>query len=274
MIKRALLFSQIFLFAVVPCVFSASLEELVIPGYAAQLRSGSDPIVETQMRNPSPKLLPMDDDLRQFVTRALGALNPNMMVETLYLYEKPEHSRTSADNWDDAQKTGLFNQLLAISTLAGIEYYSASRGEMRTFFEYSQVVDGPETKYPLPDPVYTSPPEELTLYARQTDLTFGDNVYRYDYLTARSGIFFVQENMTALTIALVPVVRRNNLRSVMAVFDCGDALLIYAVSTARALSVPGMGERIGNSFSSRAEAVIKWFTGRADMVFSMENSVE
>jgi hypothetical protein len=261
---------SVFLFAVVPCVFSVPLDELVIPGYAAQLRSSDDLIVETQMRNPSPKLLPLDNDLRQFVTRAVGALNPNMMVETLYLYKKPEHSRTSVDSWDNVQKTGLFNQLLAISTLTGIEYYSASRGETRTFFEYSQVIDGPETKYPLPDPVYTSPPEELTLYARQVDLTFGDNVYHYDYLTARSGIFFVQENITALTIALIPVVGKNNLRSVLAVFDCGDVLLIYAVSTARTLSVPGMGERIGNSFRNRAEAVLKWFAGRADMVFSAE----
>ena len=273
MIKRGLLFFKFFLFAVVPCVFSTPLDRLITSGYASRLLSSADSsIVETQLRNPSPKLLPFDVDLRQFITTAIDALDPNIMVETLYLYKKPVQSRTSADSWDNTQKTGIFNQLLAISTLTGIEYYSASREEMRTLFEYSQVIDGPETKYPLPDPVYASPPAELSLYARQVDLTFGDNVYRYDFMTTQNGIFFAQENLTALAlasipVARIPVVRSNNLRSIMAVFDCGDTLLIYSVSMAKAFSAP-IGERIGNSFSNRADAVLKWFSGRVDMVLS------
>ena len=272
MIKRGVLFLKFFLFAVVPCVFSTPLDRLVTSGYASRLLSSADSIVETQLRNPSPKLLPFDVDLRQFITTAIDALDPNIMVETLYLYKKPEQSRMSADSWDNAQKTKIFNQLLAISTMTGMEYYSPSREEMRTLFEYSQVVDGPETKYPLPDPVYESPPAEMSLYARQVDLTFGDNVYRYNFMTTGNGIFFAQENLTALAlasipVARIPVVRSNNLRSIMAVFDCGDTLLIYAVSMVKALSAP-IGERVGNSFSSRADAVIKWFSGRADMVLS------
>jgi len=250
----------------VPFVFSVPLESIV-PGQAAQLRSSGDFITETQLRNSSPKLLPLDSDLRQFLTVSVGSLNPGIMVESLYLYKKPEYAQTDPDVWDSTQKTGLFNQLLAISTLTGIQYYSASRGTMRTFFEYSNAVDGPDTKYPIPDPVYSTLPAELTLYARQTDLTFGDNIYRYNYTTAKSGIFFVQENITDLTYLRLPVIGRGNLRSVMAVFDCGDALLFYIVSMTKAVSVPVMGNRIGDSFSNRAEALMKWFTGRADLVF-------
>lgn len=250
----------------VPFVFSVPLENIV-PGQAAQLRSTGDFIVETQTRNPSPKLLPLDSDLRQFLTVSIGSLNPNTMVESLYLYKKPENAQTDPGVWDNTQKAGLFNQLLALSTLTGIQYYSASRGAMRTFFEYSNVIDGPDTRYPIPDPVYSAPPDELSLYARQTDLTFGDNIYRYNYKTAKNGIFFVQENITELTYLRVPVIGKDNLRSIMAVFDCGDTLLFYIVSMARAVTVPGMGNRISNSFSNRAEAIMKWFTGRADLVF-------
>jgi len=250
----------------VPFLFSVPLESIV-PGQAAQLRSTGDLITETQLRNSSPKLLPLDSELRQFLTVAIGSLNPNIMVESLYLYKKPDYAHTDPGVWNDTQKAGLFNQLVAISTLTGIQYYSASRGAMRTFFEYSSVVDGPDTKYPLPDPVYPAPPAELTLYARQTDLTFGDNIYRYNYSTAKNGIFFVQENMTDLTYMRVPVIGKGNLRSVMAVFDCGDTLLFYIVSMTGVGSVPGVGNRIGSSFSNRAEALMKWFTGRADLVF-------
>jgi len=272
MIKRKLLLFLFLLSAVVPCVFSMPLDRLVTSGQSSRLLSG-DSIVETQSKNLSPKLLPFDVDLRQLVDTAMNTLDPNMMVETLHLYKKPEHSFASADSWDNAQKAGIFNQLLAISTMTGIEYYSASREEMRTFFEYSQVVDGPEKKYPLPDPVYASPPANISLYARQVDLTFGDNIYRYDYITTQNGIFLAQENLTALALASIPlvkipVVKSNNLRSVIAVFDCGDTILIYAVSMVKAFAAPAMGERVGNSFSNRADAIIKWFSDRADIFFS------
>jgi hypothetical protein len=54
---------------------------------------------------------------------------------------------------------------------------------------------------------------------------------------------------------------------VAAVIDAGDSLLIYIASMAKAASLPGLSGRIGNSFTNRAEAILKWFAGRADRVF-------
>jgi hypothetical protein len=76
--------------------------------------------------------------------------------------------------------------------------------------------------------------------------------------------------MDALNITMVPVIRKGNLRSMMAVFDCGDSVLIYTVIMTRNLSVPGMRDRINISFANRAEALLKWFSGRAEMVFTTE----
>jgi hypothetical protein len=261
--NRKFAFLFLFAFASVVRIFPAPFEELVGDDYAAQIGSGGVPVTEIQLKNPVLKLLPRHAELRRFVTQAMTPLDPSLAVETLYLYKKPVPS----DGWNDVQRAKLFNQIMSLSTLAGIEYYSASRSAMRTFYEYSRVIDGPVTRNPLPDPVFPQPPQSLTLYARQKDLTFGDNVYRYDFLTTRDAFFFTQENMTALTVGIIPAVGKNRLRSVMAVIDCGDSLLIYAVSMARAALIPGMGDRIGNSFSNRADAVIKWFTGKADSVF-------
>jgi hypothetical protein len=36
---------------------------------------------------------------------------------------------------------------------------------------------------------------------------------------------------------------------------------------AKTVAVPGMGERIGASFTNRAKAILKWFTERASGVF-------
>ena len=133
---------------------------------------------------------------------------------------------------------------------------------MRLFYEYSSVIDGPSTKNPRPDPVFPSVPATLTLFARQKDSTFGDNIYRYDYQTNRYAIYFTQENVTGLSYGIIPIIGRGNLRSVMGFYDCGDTLLIYAVSMSNAFSVPGVSDRISSSFTSRAEAVLTWFVDR------------
>ena len=245
-------------------VHSASLEELIEPAFTAALRSGEEKIAQVQQRNPAPVLLPRHNELRSYVTGAMSALEPNILVETLYLYKKGE----GANGWSEAERTGLYNQLLALSTLTGIQYYSASRNAMRTFYESSQAIDGPDTKRAVGDPVYPQPPPALTLYARQKDLTFGENIYSFDYRITADCIFFAQENLTALSYGIIRAVGRNNLRTILAVVDAGDSLLVYAASMARASSVFGMGDRIGASFGNRAEAVFKWFSARADRVFN------
>jgi hypothetical protein len=250
--------------------FADTLADLTSPDLAQKLRSAADgapPITENRLKNPSPVLLPKKGELRRFVNDIYASLDPSMAVEVLHIYKKPA---PDAGGWTDVQRSDLYNQILALSTLAGIEYYSASRKVMRTFYETSAVIDGPATKNPLPDPVFSQPPPEFTLYARQKDLTFGDNIYRYKFVATGDIFMFSQENMTALNYGIIPAVGKNKLQSVMAVIDCGDLLLLYVVSMAKTASIPGMTDRIGNSFANRAEAVLKWFTSRADSVFLPE----
>jgi len=256
--------ASIYMFSLAVCAFSTPLETLVPANHAMMLRDKEQGgIIETQLKNPVPVLVPRHNGIRQKVTGLMNALNPNILVEVLYLYDKPARSRTDAAAWDEKQKITVFNQLTAISSLTGIQYYSASRGAMRVFYEYSSVIEF-ETKKLLPDPVFTQPPASLTLFARQKDLTFGDNIYRYDYITAEDAVFFTQENITALSYGVVPVIGKGNLRSVMAVIDCGHSILIYAASMAKTASVPGVSDKISASFSNRAMAIIHWFTEKTN----------
>jgi hypothetical protein len=241
--------------------FSAQLEDLV-PAYAQKLLRG-EVITETQLKSPQPILIPLFPGLKQFINKAITGLDPNLCVETLHLYKKP----VSQAHWSDNQRLQVCNQLFALSTLTGIEYYSASRKAMRTFYESSVVIDGPKNGKVVSDPVFTQPPIASSLYARQKDLTFGENIYRYDYQSEKEAFFFMQENLTALNVGIITAVGKNKLRSAMAVIDCGDYLLVYAVSLAKASTVLGMGDRIGNSFGNRADAVCKWFFTKADRIF-------
>jgi len=252
----------IYFFLLATPVFGASLEELVDRGLAASLKAAPEPLTELQMKNPGPKLLPRHRELQRFVNETFRSLEPNILVETLSLYQRPQSSRQNANpvaGWSRDEQTGLFNRLTAISTLTGIEYYSASRKAMRVFYESSTVIDDPARKKPLPDPSFTVLPNSHVLYAQQKDLTFGDNIYRFEYRTGADIIFFSQENLSSMNAGIIPAIGKNKFRTVMAVIDTGDTLLVYAAAMAKTASIPGMGDRIGSSFTNRIKAILKWF---------------
>jgi hypothetical protein len=249
-------------------LWGASLEDLSGPETAAELRNGKT-LTAVQFKKAAPRLVPEHAGLRSLFNENMRVLEPTVLVEALARYEKPAGQGPS---WTAAQRSGLFNEAMALSSLEGIQYYSASRKTMRTFYEYSRVIDSPENRRVLPDPALPEPPALFTLYARQKDLTFGENIYRYDYRAGDDYLVFVQENLSAMNAGIIPAVGKNRLRSMVAVIDAGDSLLVYVASMARAATIPGMGDRIGSSFTNRAEAILKWFSGRADRVFGNDRS--
>ena len=251
-------------------VFSVSVSGLNLTDFisveqARSLIAGETP-VETHFKDPEPMLLPRHAGLKRHIDTLREGLDPNMMVETLHIYKKPREAAKAA--WSAGEEAALYNSVLALSTLAGLQYFSESRGVMRTFYEISSVIDGPVTKRPLPDPVYARPPVELTVYARQKDLTFGDNIYQYDFYSSPGIMIFIQQNLTSLTAGIIPAVGKNKLHSVVAILDAEEYILIYATSMAKTVALPGMKERVGNSFANRAEAVLHWFKDQADKAFS------
>ncbi len=245
-------------------LYAEELESLVGADRAAILLQG-DTITELQSKKPEPALIPDMPGVQNIIQTVRNSFSPNIMVESLYIYKKP--AEANQGTWTTDERTAVYNNALALSSLAGIQYYSTSRKTMRTFYETSAVIDNPETKTPRKDPTYFIPPRELIIYARQKDGTFGDNIYKYTYHTEDKYLVFIQENLTTMTAGIIPVIGKNKLHSVVAVIDAGEHLLIYVVSMADAASVPGMGQRVGESFSTRAEAILNWFTGQADQGF-------
>jgi hypothetical protein len=245
-------------------LYGEELEMLVGAERAALLLAG-DFVSEIQFNNPTPLLVPAVAGVQDSIQSVQNSFRPNTMAESLYLYKKPADANQVA--WTEDELTAIYNNSLALSSLAGIQYYSSSRKTMRTFYETSVVIDNLENKNPRRDPVYQIPPKDLTLYARQKDLTFGDNVYQYTYHKEDDYLVFIQENLSSMNIGIIPVVGKNRLRSVITIIDAGENLLVYVVSMAETIMFPGISERVGNSFSTRAEAILTWFTGQADKAF-------
>ena len=242
-----------------------TIEELLSNSLIQVLKTGERP-AEIQFGNPQFQLIPRHGRLQDLIGDLHKNLDPSIMVETLYLYQKPDSA--DKNGWSEAEITALYNQVIAISTLQGIQYYSASRENMRIFYESSSVIDEPSARRNLPDPFYQTPPLELSLYARQRDSSFGDNTYQYTFRLFQGALVITQENLTSLNVGIIPAVSRNRLRSVLAILDAGEYMVIYAVSMARAASLPGLRDRIGSSFSNRSEAIIQWLVTGADRAFN------
>jgi hypothetical protein len=244
-------------------LFSLSLGELLEEDVAGRLiaegevtRDGNDAEL-----NITPRYEPLTHLLRQ----NREALRPNVIMESLYLYTKP--SAANREVWTAQERGAVYNETLALSKLAGLEYFSRRRNRMHILYESSRIVDKTDMKRTLPDPVYETPPSRLELTARQKDTTFGDNVYLFTYTADEAAFIVTQENVSTIMLAIVPVIGKNNLHSVVALIDAGPYLLIYSVSLARVILLPGIRDRMYTSIGNRTAALLTWFSRRADIAY-------
>lgn len=245
-------------------IFSLSLEEAIGAEKAAALISRGN-LTEVQVKNSRPLLLPGHYATQTFIDSAFSEVDPAYIIENLYLYTKP--AGTMPGVWTEAERNILFNRMTALSVLAGLEYYSISDNGPRTLYQNSTRIDGPETGNALPDPVFQTPPPLVSLYARQKDKRFGENIYQYDYHTRQDALIMIQKNLTDMKTGPIRIIREDKLRTILSVIDTGDYLLIYAVSLVKATSFPGMKKRIGDSFTNRTVAIVEWISGEADKAF-------
>lgn len=203
-------------------------------------------------------LLPSHPRAEELRSAILGE-KPTILVETLFALKRPRPAEPGAAGAELALVYGI---LRSVGSLQGIEYWSASRNRMRVFYEESWRVDDPVAKRRLPDEPAPAPgaiPASETVYAHQKDLTFGTNLYRFDYSFRDDAILAVQTNLTKMLYGFVPVLAPGALRTRILVVRAEDAIAFYAVSGADA---PGIFRgRLESSFSNRAEALFRWFEG-------------
>lgn len=201
-------------------------------------------------KNMSPQFLP-EAKIASSTLSSWKQAKTVFMIENLYLYKKQKTSEK------DLQK--INNIVHSVSTLEGIKYYSTSRKTMRTLYEKSYAViaktSGKKTIYEkIPDDLKAE--EQLVL---QKDLTFGEYIYKYSYFAENNGVGFVCENVDKLKYGFISLVAPQEMNVALVVIDLGDYLLAYANTRANFAKLPGISEKLQNSFSTRAEAVFNWF---------------
>ncbi|MFW5768953.1 MAG: DUF6675 family protein, partial [Spirochaetota bacterium] len=223
----------------------------------------------------STRLYPDSDSSEELMERITG-IKPNIGVEAVYLYPA-EGIRANRETL-----TRLSDMLHRVSTLAGIEYYSNSRGHMRTFFRRFYPISEPENPKdlvgenvadpsPLPDPIPSGLPVNDTLYAFQEDLTCGEAVSRIEYHTGEGVLNLVIENLTDLHYKFIRLVKAGNMQIHLSLILLDDYILFYGNCAVKTFNLFGIAARKKESFLNRIDAMYSWFTRRYEAEILTDN---
>jgi len=196
------------------------------------------------------------------IHRSLSELDPDLGIEALF-----ELPGIPGKSWDD-QRLTIFRILQSISTMEGIEYYSASRGYMRVFYLESYVIPSRNTRTRIPDPVARQVPETAELYAFQRDSSFGRNVQKISYRSSADAFFVEIENQTQMFYSFVPLVGPQGMKVSIIIRNSGDGLQFYGNLGVRVPATFGMEEKARDSFRNRIIALYTWFDEEISAVSS------
>jgi hypothetical protein len=202
--------------------------------------------------------LPLAHPAMDQVRAGLASRKPGILVEALFIHARPEPS-------DPSGEVGrILAALTDIGSLQGIEYWSASRKTMRTFYAESWRIDGPLTRLRVADVPPPPGTGSLTLFTWQRDLSFGGNVYRYDYRVSGEGagqsILLTVTNLTKMSYGFLPVLPEQGLQTQILIIPAKEGIVFYAASAADTAPIPILGGKLQDSFTNRAEALFRWFS--------------
>jgi len=147
----------------------------------------------------------------------------------------------------------------SVGTMAGTEYWSASRGRMRVLYEEAYRIESPSSKTKLPDPAEfpALPGSFKVFYAYLRDLTFGGNVMQYQVRMGASYIAMSNENASAMKYYLIPLVQPGGMKTSILIVPCAEGLIVHFLSTIDASDIAA--NRVFESAGNKSLAVLGWF---------------
>jgi len=161
----------------------------------------------------------------------------------------------------------LYNLTRKVSTLEGMDYYSASRGYRRTLFFRFFPIDKAGSRTPLPDPLVGAIPRESSFRIFQEDATFGDAEYEITYRYEEPVISLTLKNLTTLVYKIVPVAGKEKLYMYARIIPVSEGFLFYGACLVEGRDVPVIGKSTSDSLKNRVKALFEWFSARVALEF-------
>lgn len=216
----------------------------------------------------SPGLLP-NTQLTANIARKMIVGDLNIGIEGLFFTPIAELPVNYRNTPTEERELILYNILRSVSTLQGLEYFSASRGEMRLLFEESWVIaDIKKPKDALPDSIVSVIPDEDTILIHQKDKTFGNNQSEMTFLARPDAFAADIINLTPMRYkGIIKVVDSGNMQIHLIVVPVEEGLLMYGTMSARTRDVKSFISRAQNSFTNRVIALTGWYRTRLNDEF-------
>lgn len=240
----------------------ASFAAYVPAAPAAELAAGK-PLIRVHRGNAATNLdtTPGHEAARRVAAETV-AESPRLVVEALFLWKKPRALSPAAE------RAALFDTMLAVRSLEGIEYFSASRGRREVLFKESWRVAAPGELAPLPDLARSGGVEKADYYAWQRDASFGGVVYKIEAEAAGDAVRASFTNETPIRYSIIPLAGPGGLVMRFALVDTAEGVLFYLVLAAKA-EIPGfLAKRVEDSFTNRSSAMFAWFVTRAEAAWA------
>ncbi len=215
----------------------------------------------------SPNLLP-ETSLTGEVARQIVLGDLNIGIEGLFFTSTKELPAGFAAGDMNERQLILYNIMRSVSTLEGLEYYSASRGEMRLLFEESWMIDGEDGKEPLPDPLVSVIPEEDFFYVHQKDKSFANNTQKMSFRASGGVIAANIVNQTPMRYkGFIRVADPGNVQMHLIAVPVEEGILVYGTMSAHTRDVKAFLDRARNSFTNRVIALAGWYKERLSEEF-------
>jgi hypothetical protein len=242
------------------CQADSAIHALLPPQLVERLTNEGE--LRNSLHGDSPPKLVPAVPARGEIEERIREMEFSVGTEVLTVYRK------EAVDFDTAHaRLQIYNILRSMSTMKGIQYYSASRGRMRTLFAESYVVEGPAAEKRLGDPVVQEIPPISRLYVLQEDLTFGENIYATEF--RYSGDYFLLDstNLTTMHYFFFPMVKPENSVTLILLIPAGEELLFYGAVGAHTRRLLGLPRSREDSFYNRLKAIYGWFAERMSATF-------
>ena len=229
----------------------------IVPHHVEELFKDGKVIYTSYSAKEEGKKIVFNSSLLSRIEEKSSIKNPLFTLEVLYFVKKTQK----------AKGRDLSKILRSVSSLKGLKYYSPSRKKYRLLYKDSFVVEKREPKKGKIEYVKIQDPldgamDGLSVLVSQEDLTFGKNIYKYDYFQDNYGMGLMVENVNSLYYSLFKAIDEKELNSYVIFHDIGDYLLIYASTKANFAKLYGLEKKIKNSFSSRLDALCSFLIAK------------
>ncbi len=202
--------------------------------------------------------VPMEDKIRDAAVD--GGLN--MGIECLFYFK--DYDMESFRQNPEKAMLELYNGMREVQTLEGIQYYSASRGEMRDFFVESWVIPSLEEKRTkLEDPLVTSIPARDSFLIHQKDLSFGRYESEMSFFHEDPVVWCQIVNQTSMYYkGFLRVIKPEKMQIHLLVIPTDEGILFYGITAADTLNIKAFREKANNSFYNRVKAMYAWYAAK------------